>query len=632
MCGIVGFKLLDPSPEFAAQAFGLFEQLMLESQIRGKHASGLAWVEMGKVYSYKQPLPVLELVKTDMWSKLRKFQPYEAIGHTRYSTSGDWLDNNNNQPLNNRQLALVHNGLVSMGTKEEFEEQYKVQTATANDSEVILRQVLDAWYDPDIPVNSAIAYALEQIQVVEPPIFACGFLDSYNDIHVICDHIRPLWFFHVQKWNMLGFASTSDIIRRAVLKLQVQSNVVRWKVDPYVVHKLSRKMEKVRLSFNQPREYRYNRPVLVDKGLLNNSHYTLRGTELSLDSPKYRDGDHRKNKRESFKRYAAAAVSSWEIDPNYPMMNYLFRRYELSKSQEYWACYLYGVFYHPGTVFYVMQEFPEFEKVDLGRLKRWHAANWRNLRYNTDRKYEKGHFVEMFESYLAEMGGRQIPTCQEEFFTRLIGGNPVENFRAVTKALTKLLRFGRYSVYIYTECLARCMGLPLEADTMFLKEASSPRAGLAIVLDQPELATGPLSAQEWEWLIASGEDLLNEIKREYPNIGMDHWFMESCLCAYKGFYRKTRGRYLPYYLDRMADEITQMETTASTSGVDWRVLWQFRKESLPWEYLGELADPQRLKIQKSLEHVLRDTGRMIGLWPMQKRGILPAGGVDGGKL
>ncbi len=40
------------------------------------------------------------------------------------------------------------------------------------------------------------------------------------------------------------------------------------------------------------------------------------------------------------------------------------------------------------------------------------------------------------------------------------------------------------------------------------------------------------------------------------------------------------------------------------------------------ELLGEYAKPQRLKIDKNLEHILRDTGRMIGLEPFIKRGIL----------
>jgi hypothetical protein len=74
----------------------------------------------------------------------------------------------------------------------------------------------------------------------------------------------------------------------------------------------------------------------------------------------------------------------------------------------------------------------------------------------------------------------------------------------------------------------------------------------------------------------------------------------------------------------MADEIQQMQDQQDiTSGVDWNVLWQFRKENLIHEYLGELVDPPRVRVTRSLEHILRDEGRMIGLWPIINRGLLP---------
>jgi hypothetical protein len=358
----------------------------------------------------------------------------------------------------------------------------------------------------------------------------------------------------------------------------------------------------------------------------------IRSLDNRLDNPDFPQGDHRDNPRESFKRYSAAAIASWEIDPNYPLMNYLFQRYELSKSQEFWACYLYGVFYHPGSVFYVMQEFPEFEKVDLGRLKRWHDKNWRELRYNTDRKYEKGHFVEMFESY-RDLIGKQTPTAQEEFFNKLLDqddpdlnykADPVKSFHNVEKALRKLLRFGRYSVYIYTECLHRCMGMPIHADTVFLKESKSPRAGLCYAINRPDWAKAQLSQEQWKVLEGQVDALLSELREEYPTLNVDHWFLESCLCSYKGFFRPKKGRYIPYYIDRMADEILQMQQSIITTGVDWKVLWQFRRECLMREMLGEYCDPPRLKVHKPWEHVLMNTGRMIGLWPLIKREVISA--------
>ncbi len=609
MCGIAGYKC---SPRHAKKAFAVFTRLMTESQVRGRHAAGLSWVSGGAVTTYRVPRPVDDLVQSKVWGDLAQDAPTEVIGHARYSTSGDWQDNKNNQPVATASLSLVHNGLVSMASQEEFEKAYKVRTVSGNDSEVLLRRVEKARGD--------LARAFEAVYSVDPPIFACGLLNARGDITVVRDHIRPLWVFQIKKLGMTGFASTKDIIDRALAGLGLAYEA--WAAEPYTAYRLTEQAvaKTQSLSFAVPSELRFERPPIEQPMM---QHVKATPAQTELDSPRHIQPDHRHNLRRSFKQYCVAAISTWEIDPNYALMNYLFRRFELSKSQEYWACFLYGTFYHPGSVFYVMQEFPEFEKVDLGRLERWHAANWRQLQYNTDRKYEKGHFVEMFESYREAVGG-QHPTAQEDYFAGLLTGTPVENFHAVTKALRRLWHFGRYSVYIYTECLARCMGMPLEADTIFLKESDSPRAGLCKVLGKDEWAKGSLVKAQWLFLEKEATKLMREIQKEYPDLGMDHWYMESCLCAYKGFFRPTKGRYLPYYLDRMEHEISQMRDDAAelTSGVDWRVLSQFRRECIIPEYLGELANPPRTKVTKSMEHVLRETGRMLGLWPIKQRGLI----------
>lgn len=633
MCGILGYKLFSRDAEAAHQSIGLFEQLLLESQIRGKHATGIAYVDGGQVRGAKKPIPASEFIETDAWSTVKCYIPTEMIAHTRYSTSGDWHDNKNNQPLNNRDMALVHNGLVSMASKEEFEAQYQVATATSNDSEIILRKALGAYVDSDIV--ESVKFALEEVHRYAPPIFACAFLDRGGNICVVRDHLRPLWLFLHKSWCMAGFASTRDIIQRAMKTCgQYADDYTLVEAKPYHIYGLGEdvRLDDAVLDIPFTPEVRWTRPTTKNKMMTGidfrskRNPVALRADGAWLTSATYDEGDHRDNLRESFKRYCVAAIATWEIDPNYPLFNYLFRRYELSKSQEYWVCFLYGVFYHPASVFYVMQEFPEFEKVDLGRLKRWHAANWQKLRYNTDRKYEKGHFVEMFESYLEVIGG-QTSDAQSTFFDALLqqADNPQDRFRVVERALRKLLRFGRYATYIYTEALARCMGMPIAADTMFLREAKSSRTGLAIVLgmDSGRVGEGHLSAPEWVTLQQEGESLMREIQTEYPDLGMDHWFMESCLCAYKGFFRTTKGRYLPYYLDRMLDEIHQLYHEDITSGIEWKVLYQFRRERIIIDYLGEYASPRRWRITKELEHVLRDTGKMIGLWPVVRRGILP---------
>lgn len=619
MCGIAGYKVLKRGN--ASKAIAVFEQIMLQSQIRGKHATGVAWVEYGQFVSVKSKVPAKEFLNSAQWARIRKAPPVEMIGHCRYSTSGEEA-----QPINYAGYCIVHNGMVSMAAKEHFEAEYKVKTKTDNDSEIILHYLSEAWEGNEGVKSDTDAFALafKRLYKHNTPIFACAVLQTDGSIRLIRDHIRPLWFFYIKEWEVLGFASTQDIIRRAFKKFKDLPDHAVWEADPYMLYTLGPRIgcpdDLTSFFPAMKRITSFTTKPLTDKRWLGNAAYTLRGTDLVIDSPTYDAGDHRTNLRESFKRYCAASVATNEIDPNYPLLQYLFERYELSQSQQYWACWLYGVFYHPGTVFYVMQEFPEYELVDIERLNHWHEQNWKKLRYNKDRKYEKGHFVEMFESYVAVIGS-QSPTAQRDFFEQSYGGTAYENFHHLWKRLSRLLRFGRYSLYIYTETLARCMGVPIEANTVFLKDSSSPRAGLCHVLGKPEWAKARLTSDNWTYLETEVHKLIAEVNREYP-VRMDYWFMESCLCAYKGFF--ANGRYLGYYLDRMADEIIQMaDEEALTSGIEWTVLWQFRKENFPWEYLGEYGKPPRLKIVNSWRHVLAEEGRMIGMWPMIKRGLLP---------
>lgn len=616
------------------KAIPLFEAMLVQSQIRGKHATGVSWVSENKVKIFKSPVPAKDFIGTLKWLQVAGTYPTEMIGHCRYSTSGQ-----DHQPVGIPGMSLVHNGIVSMGDKVAIERQYDVKIESDNDSEIILRKMNDAYEGQQFEAMAgefdevdALAWGLRDLYDHGTPIYALATLDEQRQILMARDHVRPLWFYYIKEWELMGFASTEDIIRRTFKQFKDLPEHAVWEAEPYKIYKLGMRIgvpqdflrmlpDQVQYDAALFSNKRFSPKPMVNESFLDNVSSTLKGKDLDLDSPNYRGIDHRVNKRESFKMYCGAAVQTNEIDPNYPLMQYLFKRYELSESQQYWACWLYGVFYHPGTVFYVMQEFPEYELVDIKRLEKWHAQNWRHLRYNTDRKYEKGHFVEMFRSYCEVIGG-QTPSSQANFFERHFSETPFINFHALWKSLSSLVRFGRYSLFIYTECLARCMGVPIDTNTLFLKESDSPRAGLAYVLGKPECAKGKLDLETWTYFETEVQRLIAEVNREYPSIRMDYWFMESCLCAYKGLFRETKGRYIGYYIDRMAGEILEMSEESITSGVEWTVLWQFRKESFPWEYLGEYAKPPRLKVQKSLEFVFRDTGRLIGLWPCVKRGLV----------
>ena len=126
MCGIIGFK---SDKEFLdvkeVQGF------LLQSKIRGQHATGIAWVEDKKLKYKIVPDPATDLEIPNIKTKV-------LIGHCRYSTSS--LEYN--QPIVYDNMAVVHNGVISQADPKTWEKKYGLKCKGANDSELILRQML----------------------------------------------------------------------------------------------------------------------------------------------------------------------------------------------------------------------------------------------------------------------------------------------------------------------------------------------------------------------------------------------------------------------------------------------------------------------------------------------------------
>lgn len=127
MCAIIGY--VSKSSECDV---GLLKRLFAESKIRGLHAFGYAFPgEKELVVRKSFTLPGLFYL-------LEQDKPTRMIGHCRYSTSGDYLDPRNNQPIVRDGRALVFNGVLHMGTKSEMEKAFHVELSTENDGELFL--------------------------------------------------------------------------------------------------------------------------------------------------------------------------------------------------------------------------------------------------------------------------------------------------------------------------------------------------------------------------------------------------------------------------------------------------------------------------------------------------------------
>ena len=106
----------------------LFQKVMLQSMIRRKHASGIAWNINGKL-AYR----IID--ESANFLAFKNIDTNMIIGHARYSTS----DLNYNQPIKSDKIAIVHNGVISQEHPDSWKGKYGYDFETKNDSEIILR-------------------------------------------------------------------------------------------------------------------------------------------------------------------------------------------------------------------------------------------------------------------------------------------------------------------------------------------------------------------------------------------------------------------------------------------------------------------------------------------------------------
>lgn len=191
MCGIIGYKPIDPSEENQVARLNAFIRLFQESCIRGMHAYGIARAHGSDVYVHRtfEMLEIPAAFATTL----------PTIAHARYCQSGDWRVLENNQPIVVGDTALAMNGVISMGTKTEYEAEFGVSCAVDNDSEIFLRK-LEQGMD-----------AAEFIQSITGSFAATWLADG--KLYAGRNARRPLWkcVVYGAKW----YASTEDIFRRA---------------------------------------------------------------------------------------------------------------------------------------------------------------------------------------------------------------------------------------------------------------------------------------------------------------------------------------------------------------------------------------------------------------------------------
>lgn len=221
MCGIVGLY----QTTFDPVRWSAFGRLFAESTIRGLHSFGLTWNHPRKGHTTAKLISEQAVQDTLSWVAGHSLiKPLSVIGHCRYSTSGDWHIEKNNQPLvvsYYPETALAFNGNIHMGLREEYEKVFDDHYETDNDGEIFLKKLM---------VNEGEAIEL----ISDRKVSFAGLILQHNRILAIRNEHRPLYF---SRWaGGVLFASTQDIFSRAGIPGAQKLEPMLWFDVEEVIH------------------------------------------------------------------------------------------------------------------------------------------------------------------------------------------------------------------------------------------------------------------------------------------------------------------------------------------------------------------------------------------------------------
>lgn len=192
MCAIVGMESLD-AEGFGDEALEDFQSVLIESSIRGRHATGVSWYnqQIEAIISGGPADSFLKAYGVDYLKGLRS-----ATAHCRYSTS----DLRYHQPIYSVQGSLAHNGVVSQDPLEDWPELFGYAPETPNDSELLFRALVDQ--------------GLKGFSLFPEASIAAVWMDAEGRLYGYRNGQRPLWIAETQ--TVRWYASTRDILRRSL--------------------------------------------------------------------------------------------------------------------------------------------------------------------------------------------------------------------------------------------------------------------------------------------------------------------------------------------------------------------------------------------------------------------------------
>lgn len=214
MCGLFGFYdyggILTRK-----QRSCLLKNLSIASEERGTDATGIAYNHNGKLIVCKRPIPAHL-----MWYRV----PVDAavvMGHTRMTTQGSPLRNENNHPFQGKILdgrgniakfALAHNGILY--NDKMLRKEFKLPGSRIETDSYVAVQLLEQHGRMDFEGLRAMAEELEGS-------FTITALTEQDELYFVKGN-NPMCIYHYPAAKLYVYASTEEILKKAMLQAKLQ--------------------------------------------------------------------------------------------------------------------------------------------------------------------------------------------------------------------------------------------------------------------------------------------------------------------------------------------------------------------------------------------------------------------------
>ncbi len=183
----------------------LVQALANASEVRGKHASGIAY-NRDTMTIYKRPKPAHKM-------HFRIPEHTTAVmGHTRLTTQGDQKRNCNNHPFAGQAgtgFALAHNGVIYNDISLR-QQKHLPETPIETDSYIAV-QLLESQQELSF---DSLRYMAEQVR----GSFTFTLLDEKNSLYIVKGD-SPLHLIHITSLGIYIYSSTREIMTAALKHL-----------------------------------------------------------------------------------------------------------------------------------------------------------------------------------------------------------------------------------------------------------------------------------------------------------------------------------------------------------------------------------------------------------------------------